>query len=536
MGPTLEKVRLFIEQHEMFRDTSGVVVAVSGGPDSVVLLDLLRQIPEERQAQRLHIGHLNHNLRGTESDDDAEFVRSLAGRLSIPVTIGSADVRGEAEAGKRGIEEVARDARYRFLRRVAAEHGCDRIAAGHTMSDQAETFLMRLARGAGLRGLSAMRPISPVPGFDGETERRGDRETKEQHVNEQKVGRAASPSLLLLIRPLLCLTREEVEEYCRERGLEFRLDPSNLETHYTRNWVRLEVLPALRKLNPRIVESIARATELAAADQEALDLIAGNMLDEACEGSAGEKNRREQGAGRQGLQGDRSGFRVAALLDQPEGLRRRMIIEAINRHRMKEAGDRGSSSTQIDSTHIDAVEALLGSEASGKSITLPDGLRAWREFDKLVFTSVNPGEQAAPPYQFEISAEHPLVEAGGFQITLEWQSDRALESALDQAKRLKQLVGSDWMMAALNRSSLPARLIIRPRRRGERAHAVGQRKTKKLKKLMIDHRIPPSLRHLWPIVVTPDDRYVWSPGLPPALEFAASDETIGLAILRASGA
>jgi len=111
-----------------------------------------------------------------------------------------------------------------------------------------------------------------------------------------------------------------------------------------------------------------------------------------------------------------------------------------------------------------------------------------------------------------------------------------MEGALDQAKRLKKLVGNDWMMAALDRSLLPGRLIVRPRRKGERAHVAGQRGTKKLKKLMIDHRIPPSARDLWPVITTPDARYVWSPGLPPAVEFSASDETPGLAILRASGA
>jgi tRNA(Ile)-lysidine synthase len=331
------------------------------------------------------------------------------------------------------------------------------------------------------------------------------------------------------------LTREDVEEYCRERALEFRVDPSNLETHYTRNKVRLEVLPVLQKLNPRIVESLARAAEFAAADQDALDQIACKMLDEARITSGVRQTRPEQGGGQQKVQTDRLEYRVAALLEQPGGLRRRMIIEAITRQRILQTGLRETSPSQIDSSHVAAVEALLANDMSGKRITLPDGLEAWREFDNLVFTSANCVDQA-PAYQLEISAVAPLVEAGGLQLTLEWQSSAALEGALDQAKRLKRMVGGDWMMAALDRSLLPGRMIVRPRRRGERAHVVGQPKTKKLKKLMIDHRIPPSLRELWPVVSTPDDRYVWSPGLPPGLEFAASDETVGLAILRASAA
>ncbi|HSO76660.1 MAG TPA: tRNA lysidine(34) synthetase TilS [Blastocatellia bacterium] len=555
MQVALDKVRLLIERNEMFRDVRAVVVAVSGGADSVALLDLLRRILADLETPpRLHIAHLNHKLRGRESDDDAEFVRALAERLALPVSITSVEIRVEAEASKRGIEEVAREARYSFLLKVAAEHGCSHIATGHTMNDQAETFLMRLVRGAGLRGLAAMRPVSPVPRFgeeyegsaEGETGREGVGASDEQQIGEHTVESAESPSRRiapsptpsfspLLLRPLLCLTREEVEEYCRDRALEFRVDPSNLETHYTRNKVRLEVLPLLQKLNPRIIESLARAAELSAVDQDALDQLACKMLDEARETSGERQNRPEQGAGHK-KHTDRSSYRVAALLQQPGGLRRRMIIEAIARQRISRGGPRETSSSQIDFSHVAAVEALLENEMSGKRITLPNGLEAWREFDNLVFTSARDVDQALPAYRLEISAEGPLVEAGGLQLTLEWQCAGALEVALDQAKRLKRMVGGDWMMAALDRSSLPSRMIVRPRRKGERAHVVGQPKTKKLKKLMIDHRIPPSLRELWPVVSTPDDRYVWSPGLPPGLEFAASDETVGLAILRASGA
>jgi tRNA(Ile)-lysidine synthase len=321
-----------------------------------------------------------------------------------------------------------------------------------------------------------------------------------------------------------------VEEYCRERELEYRTDATNLETNYTRNRVRLEVLPALREINPRVVESIARAAEIAAADQDALDLLACRMLDESREAS----DKNAQSGLNQDSGGKRSVYSVAAFVEQPEGLSRRMIIEAIDRHRL--GVQRRDPSAQIDSSHIAAVEALLAPESSGKRISLPDGLEAWREFDKLVFISTTDDEPEPPPYQLEINARNPLVEAGGLQITLEWESSEAMEGALNQAKRLKRLIGNDWMMAALDRRLLPDHLIVRPRRKGERAHVVGQRKTKKLKKLMIDHRIPPSLRYLWPIVATADNRYIWSPGLPPALEFAASDETHGLAILRASGA
>src|SRR5437867_758942 len=291
----------------MLDGTRGVLIAVSGGADSVALLDMLVRLslgdrewrlgdreeqrgggaeelgitqaplplqtsapqlfsnPQPRSPiPRIHVAHLDHMLRGRESAADAEFVRALAGRLGIQVTVRSVDVRVAAKASGRGIEETAREIRYDFLLAVANEAGCDRIAVGHTMTDQAETFLMRLVRGAGLRGLAAMRPVSEVPVFrlekaegrsqkaEGERQKAEGRRRKADNQSlpsgsevsafrQQKADNGSLPSALcllpsvLLIRPLLCITREEVDAYCRQRALEFRTDATNLSLHYTRN-------------------------------------------------------------------------------------------------------------------------------------------------------------------------------------------------------------------------------------------------------------------------------------------------------------
>src|SRR5689334_8836986 len=161
----------FIRRQAMLDDVKGVVVAVSGGADTVTLLDVLARLrdllgAENRQRElKLHVAQLNHRLRCDESDADAEFVRRLAERFGISLTSDSADVSAQALAAGKGIEETARELRYRFLVQVANQHGCNRIATGHTMNDQAETFVMRLARGAGLRGLAAMRPVIPAHRF-----------------------------------------------------------------------------------------------------------------------------------------------------------------------------------------------------------------------------------------------------------------------------------------------------------------------------------------------------------------------------------
>jgi tRNA(Ile)-lysidine synthetase-like protein len=190
------------------------------------------------------------------------------------------------------------------------------------------------------------------------------------------------------------------------------------------------------------------------------------------------------------------------------------------------------------------VERLLTEGISGSRIVLPGGFEVWREFDALVLrqsalapvegdTGVEADSQR---YAREISMLAPLVEAGGFNISLvRGQPGDLLLPAIEQARRERDRLGHDWMSAVLDDRLLPERLVVRPRVRGERVRALGHSRTKKLKNLMIDHRIPTSRRAIWPVVATPDGQYVWSPGLPPADEFAARDETHGLAILRASG-
>ena len=541
MSDTFEKVTNFIETRRLLEGSEGVLVAVSGGPDSVALLDILVSL---RPAPRLHVAHLDHMLRGRASTEDAKFVRALARRLGLQSTVRKLDVRKAAKESGRGVEEIARELRYSFLLRTAQEAGCDRIATGHTMSDQAETLLMRLARGSGLRGLVGMRPMIPAHVFEEEAGeerekgRAGDGEKR--NVAEEGIAvRPVSPSPFLpfsstsprplLIRPLLCITREEVESHCQLRELRVRIDPSNLSADFTRNRVRNEVLPALREVNSHVVEHIAATAEIIADDQDALEELASSLLDRA------RQLRALADAATAG-----SAYSVAALRSQPSGMRRRMIIKAIELARATIV--RTEPREQIDKTHVKAVDELVSNGMSGSRVTLPGAFEVWIEFDSLVFmpavTQPSTGYEDSEEwgYTCEISLQAPLAKAGGLDISLvRGQPGDLLEPAIEQARREKKALGHDWLTAVLDDRLLPERLIVRPRLRGERARVLGHKRTKKLKNLMIDHRIPTSRRAIWPIVATPDGQYVWSPGLPPADEFAARDETHGLAILRASG-
>ena len=508
-------------------------MAVSGGPDSIALLDMLvrlssgpgkmgqgigadresstapsvhqpGQTPSFQPIFRVHVAHLDHMLRGNESAEDAEFVRRLAERLGLESTTRAVDVAGEAARSGLGIEEMAREIRYDFLMAAALETGCERIAVGHTMTDQAETFLMRLVRGAGQRGLAGMRPVISALDF-----------SLPRCSYAPPPLSYARPSL---IRPLLCITREEVEAYCGDRGLEFRTDSTNLTLNCTRNRVRSDVLPVLREINPRIVQSLSRATENIAGDEDVLNDLAQSLLGSARLFSKTSLNDEFAAI-----------YSVSALLAQPGGMRRRMIVEALRLATTTRERERATG--EISSVHVAAIEKLLTPKASGKRVDLPL-LQVWREFDTLVIKASG-GTKAL--YQSMISRAGPRVEAGGFEIELQRglpaeMREEIIEGALCEKRRN----GADWMTVALDDQALPDQLVLRPRRRGERAHVVGQRKTIKLKNLMIDHRIPSSRRATWPVVTTPDGKYVWSPGLPPSIEFTAHSKTLRLATMRAA--
>jgi tRNA(Ile)-lysidine synthetase-like protein len=468
---------------------------------------------------------------------------------------------------------------------------------------------MRLARGAGLRGLAAMRPITAAHNFFDieeseekaksrekakgkrqEEKAKGKRqkakgknsevgnykfETNEEYlgirsqepeVRSQKMDESdvvnqsplhpfipsslhlstssplhpftSSPLHPSLIRPLLCITREEVEAYCRERSLQFRTDASNESLAYTRNRVRHNTMKALREINPQVVERIARTAEIIASEQDALEYMACLYLNQAEISASGWENKNSEFR-------NRKAYSIEVLRQQPAALQRRMIIEAIQRGR-KTAQPKLEQTSEIESVHIEMVEKLLTQGTSGNCLMLPDGLQVWREFNTLVFLfSINRANTAkysiqypagqTNRYEYWLHSEQPSVEVAGFKITLvRNQPAPLLQEVLEEARREKARSGIDWQIAALDEALLPEKLCLRPRKKGETAWVCGQRKNNKLKKLMIDHKIVSSRRENWPLVVTPDGEYVWSPGLPPALKFAANDKTQFFAIVRAA--
>jgi tRNA(Ile)-lysidine synthase len=223
----VKQVEKTIEKYGLLQSGDKILVAVSGGADSVALLHVLLKLrPKYRWL--LHVAHLDHSLRGRESDRDADFVRRLAQRLKVPFTGHKADVSFYARKAKLSIEQAARELRYEFLNRIAASQGLNKIAIAHNANDQVETILLFLVRGSGKSGLSGM-PLS--------------RDN--------------------IVRPLLECWRPEIEKYLRENKIPFRTDSTNLETDFLRNRIRLRLLPSLAKeYNSQIYRHIFQLGEI----------------------------------------------------------------------------------------------------------------------------------------------------------------------------------------------------------------------------------------------------------------------------------
>lgn len=323
------KVLRTIRRHSMVRPAERVLVGLSGGADSVVLAHTLFAL-RTKLGIELIVAHLHHGLRA-EADDDQAFCRELADALHLPFVTGRIDVASRAKAAKRSIEDEARRSRYAFLSEQAALNGCDRIACGHTMNDQAETLMMRLARGSGMRGLSSVYPV-----------------VKKENVD--------------IIRPLIDVRRQEILAYLEECGHSYRDDASNLDRRFTRNRLRHDVLPYVADaLNPRLVETLARSAEILRDEEDFMETRARKVFAET------------RAIGKAGIS-----LSVSALAALHPALRRRLTRLAVEHAK----GD----TANLTAGHVADVLALLEEGKSGREVHLP-GLTVERSFDELFFTS-----------------------------------------------------------------------------------------------------------------------------------------------------
>jgi len=333
------RVKDFIQRNSLVVPGGTVVVAVSGGADSVCLLHLMARLQSELDI-RLHLAHFDHRLRGAESLADMRYVAGLATSLGIPITTGSEDVATYRSRKNCSLEEAARELRHGFLATVASNVGADRVAVGHTRDDHVETILMHILRGTGTSGLRGLGPCSPMV-YDCQSRLVASRESSSSSLR-------AEQSNLLIIRPLLGITREETMSYCQELDLKQRVDSSNLSLSFFRNRCRLELLPLLRKYNPDVDQALLRLAEIAGDDGAFIERQAVQLWNEVA--------RQTDGA----VYLDKG--KISAL---PVALQRQLI---------RLAGERLLGDTRdIEASHVEAMRLLLGKPV-GKRVSLPRGL------------------------------------------------------------------------------------------------------------------------------------------------------------------
>lgn len=478
---TESRVAGFIQEHDLISPGDTVVVGVSGGADSVCLLHILAEW-QKRSAITLHVAHLDHQLRGPESDADAEYVSHLASSLGIPITIERQDV--SAYRGKRScsIEEAAREVRYRFLIAVASKVGARRIAVGHTRDDHVETVLMHILRGTGIGGLSGLAPSLPAADIWSE------------------VPSGGVWSDLRVIRPLLDTAGEETAEYCRRHGLRPRVDSSNLSPSCFRNRVRLHLLPVLREYNTGIDKALLRLADIAREDAAFIQQQAFEVWDDVA--------RRDDGD---------LYLNMKLVLNLPVALQRQLLRIALARVI--------GNTRDIEASHVDEMRCLLVKQV-GKRLLLPRGFTCESSYDELVIRRPSiscGGTEAQSPA--ESSESFPAVRGvcslevpgetlwSGWKVTATIVRGRptgcerqwfAFDSG-DSGETGKRTHGVDGgllaaMSARFDLDQTGAELFVRQRGPGDRFRPLGMSTEKKLQDFMVDAKIPRSLRDRVPIV------------------------------------
>jgi len=450
----------------LLRRDDALVVGVSGGPDSIALLHLLVGLNEKAGWRlRLHVAHLNHGLRGEESNRDAAFVQAAADSLSLPCTIAERDMTALAEAESKGIEEIGRRERYAFFERVCLQCDARIVAVAHHADDNAETVLHRILRGTGLRGLAGIprsRPLSPG-------------------------------SMVLLIRPLLGVTRESLRSYLSDEGIAFREDRSNAQNEPMRNRLRNTILPMLEaQVNPQVREALTRLAAQARWFEEFLQETVQRTLETLV------ISRTDQ---------------VLALNVNALARKSRIVQTGLVRQAYASFG---LGEQDLSFSHLVAALDLIADPASGKQIQLPGGMCVEKRYHQLIFSlpTEEPREDVAPEVAVHLPGRTVLpMRLLEIRCSVEEVSPEKIAALRREGRPMNEHVDFD---------AVHPPLVIRPRRTGERFFPLGAPGSKKLADFLISEKVDPRERRniavlcdqlgpIWVIGFRIDDRVKLTP-------------------------
>ncbi len=477
----VEETRRAIEAHRLLTAGDSVVVGVSGGPDSVALLDVLMRL-RDSLGLALHAAHLDHGIRAASGDDGA-FVADIARAWDVPCTVAAADVPTFAAEQGLSLEEVGRMARYGFFAALAQALGANVVATAHHADDQAETVLLRLLRGSGLAGLRGMRPSAPLPSLTGAPVVTVV-QTDEVDLPTVLRAQVTQPSVRL-VRPFLGIARDDIRAHVAAFDLPYRLDPTNADTNILRNRVRLELLPLLATYTPAITAILARTAQTLADDHDVL---------QALTLAAWPSVARETPSGIE--------LELAALAAQPMALRRALVREALTRL---------GPLRDVSLAHVERCLALAEAGPAGSGADLPYGVRVTRGY-----TALHLGRSAPPlpdwpllppdslPRLIAVPGVTPLPGCR-WALRAEWAGPG--EVAHTRAK-----AATPCWAETVDASVAAGGLWLRTRRAGERFQPLGlSGRSRSLHDFMSDAHIPPAARDRLPLVVT-HSHIVWVAG------------------------
>jgi tRNA(Ile)-lysidine synthase len=473
------KVLDTIVRHKLLAEGDRVLVGVSGGPDSVALLSVLLRLRKQLQVE-LAVAHLNHGLRGAESDEDERFVRELAKRDSLRCRCRKADVPSRRRAKGGSLEEVARDVRYTFFRKAARELGANVIATGHTADDNAETLLMNLLRGAGLRGLAGI-PITRAEGA------------------------------LRLVRPMLEVSRAEVVAFLGKNALAFRTDASNADVRLTRNRIRAELLPQLaEQYNPAVASLLTGTAEQL---RDVADLI-GAQVERAAE---------------RFVEPTDDGFAVPlrALRQMPRAVRTELLRGLVAEHFGRSLG-----TEQVRALERFLLDPERPRPSLGRGVTCD-----------VVFDRMHVGRTRREPRHTPVEVTvpgvtvHPTLEVeaatGISQRPAEWTLPPRPAASL--AELWQRVEGGEPLELTqdfdADRVLGDAPLVLRSRRPGDVMQPTGLDGVKKVQDIFVDEKLPAAIRAEVPLLCRGNE-VVWMPGYRIAEACKVTDETQRLLVVR----
>ena len=484
----LQKIYRQIQCQGMFAPRDRWLLGVSGGPDSMAMLHGLLMLRKEGRLKLagLHVAHLNHQLRGTDSDADAEFVRHQVRQLQLEVTIDSIDVAGAAQESGESIEVAARRLRYSFLAGAARSKNCNKIALAHNADDNVETILHRFLRGTGIRGLAGM-PAA------------------------RKLTDAEEQSELTIVRPLLTSSRREIEAFIKRHNIKFRLDLSNLSDEYTRNRIRNELLPLLReKYNPDIDTALLQ-----------LGRIAGDFSEILSSDAVGALRELTLKRGPDCLTLDAAGLAGRSRILQAEIIHQGLLVLQVPLRR-------------IGFKQINAILDLINGRNAAKRVQLPYGWNVECRDGELNFYKIDVSQS---PVSSVINEPIMLLVPGTTVPKRDfiWFDVREKRAGVIHELHSEIITGTEESLKTflthkslceemIDLARIEGPLVLRSRKKGDRFLPIGAPGEKKIGDFFTDVKVPAELREQVGLVC--DDRgIVWITGIRLAERVRVSPET-----------